>query len=49
MLIPAGQGFFKIPGGDKAGHLFLMGTLSFLVNISLSTCRIRLMGIQVSP
>lgn len=28
---------YKIPGGDKLGHFFLMGILSFLVNSALIT------------
>lgn len=26
---------YSFPGGDKAGHFLLMGTLSLLVNLSL--------------
>jgi polysaccharide biosynthesis protein VpsQ len=29
-----------IPGGDKTGHFVLMGTLSFLVNMSLGAARL---------
>jgi VanZ family protein len=36
-----------IPGGDKTGHLALMGTLSFLVNRSLSAARTRVLSVRV--
>ena len=28
--------FYSFPGGDKLGHVLLMGTMSFLVNFSLT-------------
>lgn len=37
---------YQIPGGDKLGHFFLMGILSFLVNIILKTKKIRIFSIN---
>ena len=37
---------YVIPGGDKLGHLVLMGMLSFLVNLALRAERIRLVWIR---
>ena len=36
---------YNVPGADRLGHFFLMGTLSFLVNSSLITKRIRIFSI----
>lgn len=37
---------YQIPGGDKIGHFFLMGILSFLVNSVLKTRKIRIFSIN---
>ena len=37
----------SIPGGDHTGHFFLMGMLSFLVNLSLSCARFRVAGLGI--
>lgn len=37
----------NIPAGDKIGHFFLMGTLSFFVNISLSASKIRVFSLNI--
>ena len=37
----------RIPGSDLTGHFFLMGTLSFLFNLSLSCNKIRLLNFQL--
>jgi VanZ family protein len=46
-----GQQFFqlarKVPAGDKLGHFFLFGTLSFLVNLILRAAEIRLWKITL--
>ena len=34
-----------VPYHDKLGHFFLMGLLSFVVNLSFSTARIRVLGV----
>lgn len=34
----------SIPGGDKYGHFLLMGSLAFLVNLSLSCRVVRIAG-----
>ena len=45
-----GSSFFPfiyyIPGGDKLGHFFLMGILSFLVNSVLKTRKIRIFSLN---
>jgi polysaccharide biosynthesis protein VpsQ len=33
---------YEFPGGDKIGHLLLMGTFSLLLNLSLGARRLRL-------
>jgi VanZ family protein len=33
---------YEFPGGDKIGHLLLMGTFSLLLNLSLAGRRLRL-------
>ena len=38
---------YHIPGGDKFGHFFLMGILSFLVNSVLKTRKIRIFSINL--
>ena len=38
---------YYIPGGDKLGHFFLMGILSFLVNSVLKTRKIRIFSINI--
>ncbi len=46
-----GEPFFalvrRIPAGDKIGHFFLMGMLSFLVNISMSASKIRVFSFDI--
>ncbi|MCP4346900.1 MAG: trypsin [Desulfobacterales bacterium] len=46
-----GEPFFalvrRIPAGDKFGHFFLMGMLSFLVNISLNASKIRVFFLDI--
>ena len=37
---------FNIPGLDKAGHFFLMGFLSFLVNILFKSERIQILSLN---
>ncbi len=37
---------YKISGGDKLGHFFLMGIFSFLVNYVLNTRKIQLFSIN---
>jgi len=37
---------YKIPGGDKIGHFFLMGILSYLVNYVLKSKRIKVGSIN---
>ena len=37
----------RIPAGDKLGHFFLFGLLSFLVNLNWRTERMRLLGLRV--
>jgi len=36
---------YKIPWGDKLGHFFLMGILSFLVNYVLNTRKVKIFSI----
>lgn len=38
---------YLVPGGDKISHLFLMGTLSFLVNITISAPKKRFISKEV--
>ncbi len=38
---------YSFPGGDKAGHFLLMGTLSLLVNLSFGLCQIELFSRRV--
>lgn len=35
---------YAFPNGDKVGHFFLMGGLSFCVNLALKACRTSLFG-----
>ncbi len=35
------------PRGDKFGHFFLMGILSFLVNVSLNASKIRVFSLDI--
>jgi len=37
---------YLIPGGDKVGHLILMGLLSFLVNLSLLASKVRIFSVN---
>ncbi len=53
------RGFLRLvydfPGGDKAGHIFLIGTLTFLLNhalagrtVAVGKCRVQLGGIIIA-
>jgi VanZ family protein len=37
---------YRIPGGDKLGHFFLMGILSFLLNSVLKTRKFQIFAIN---
>ncbi len=37
---------YLIPGGDKAGHFFLMGFLSLFVNLALGASRLRIFSLE---
>ena len=37
---------YLIPGGDKAGHFFLMGFLSLFVNMALGASRVRIFSLE---
>jgi len=37
---------YSIPGLDKIGHFFLMGVLSFLINILLKAKKVRLLSLD---
>jgi len=38
---------YNVPGLDKAGHFFLMGTLSFLVNLALNVKKTKLLSREI--
>lgn len=38
---------YNVPGLDKVGHFFLMGTLSFLVNFILKAKKINILSLDI--